>query len=353
MTPEAPPTSGAPASPSKTNRIGLTVADYRGAPSTLCKGCGHDVITNAIISAFYEMGVEPHRVAKMSGIGCSSKTPAYFLSNAWGFNSVHGRMPSVATGAVLANRNLIAIGVSGDGDTASIGIGQFVHMVRRNVPIVYVVENNGVYGLTKGQFSATSDAGSKLKDGTVNDLPPIDLCTMAIDLGCGFVARSFSADRKQLVEILKAAIAHRGTSVLDVMSPCVTFNDHEGSTKSYDWGRNHEGPIHELGFVPAWEHPEGTFEGGEAIDVPMPGGGTVRVKRVEGSHDPRNKDAALSLLRRAREKQEFLTGLFYLDPAVPTLHDVLRVEDEPLATLPAERVRPPKSVLDEIVESLR
>jgi 2-oxoglutarate ferredoxin oxidoreductase subunit beta len=353
MVPETDTPAAPGAAPAKTNRVGLTVADYRGAPSTLCKGCGHDVITNTIISAFYEMGVEPHRVAKMSGIGCSSKTPAYFMSTAWGFNAVHGRMPAVATGAVLANRRLVAVGVSGDGDTASIGMGQFVHMVRRNVPIIYVVENNGVYGLTKGQFSATSDIGSRLKDGTKNEMHAIDLCTMAIDLGCSFVARSFSADRKQLLEILKAAIAHRGTAVLDVMSPCVTFNDHEGSTKSYDWGRTHEGPIHEFGFVPAWEHPDAAFEGGKPVEVPMPDGGRVVVRRVDGAHDPRDKAAALTLLRRAREGQEFLTGIFYLKPDAPNLLDTLHLVEEPLGTLATESVRPPRKVLDEIVESLR
>jgi 2-oxoglutarate ferredoxin oxidoreductase subunit beta len=336
----------------KTNRIGLTQADYKGGNSTLCKGCGHDVITNAIISAFYEMGVEPHRVAKMSGIGCSSKTPAYFVSRGWGFNAVHGRMPAVATGAMLANRTLLGIGVSGDGDTASIGLGQFMHMVRRNVPLIYVVENNGVYGLTKGQFSATADEGSKLKDGTIMDMPAIDLCTMALELGCGFVARSFSADRKQLVALLKAAIAHRGTSVLDVMSPCVTFNDHEGSTKSYDWGRDHEGPIHELGFVAAWEHPEVEGSETEAIEVPMPDGSTIRVKRVESSHDPRDKEAAFALLRRGTAKKEFLTGLFYVDPQTKGLPDALQLVEEPLATLPGERTRPPRAVLDKINAAL-
>ena len=245
----------------KTNRLGLTVKDYKGGVSTLCKGCGHDVITNTIISAFYEMGVEPHMVAKLSGIGCSSKTPAYFLDQAWGFNAVHGRMPAVATGAAVANRKLVNIGISGDGDTASIGMGQFVHLMRRNVPLIYIVENNGVYGLTKGQFSATADEGSTLKNGTECDLPAIDLCTMAIELGCGFVARSFSADRKQLLQILKAAIAFGGTCMLDVMSPCVTFNNHEGSTKSYDWGRDHEGPVHEVGFVPNWGRAERRVRG--------------------------------------------------------------------------------------------
>jgi 2-oxoglutarate ferredoxin oxidoreductase subunit beta len=311
------------------------------------------VISNAIVQAFFEMGVEPHTVAKLSGIGCSSKTPAYFMSSAWGFNSVHGRMPSVATGAGLANRDLLVAGVTGDGDTASIGIGQFMHLFRRNARCLYVVENNGVYGLTKGQFSATSDLGSRLKDGTENDLPPIDLCTMAIELGCGFVARSFSADRKQLIEILKAAIAYRGTSLLDVMSPCVTFNDHEGSTKSYDWGRDHEGPIHELGFVPAWEQPDSSFEAGKTIEVPMPAGGRVLVRRIDGSHDPRDKDAALALLRRARDKQEFLTGIFYLQPEQASLADRLNLVDAPLATLPPSLTRPSRQALAEIVESLR
>jgi 2-oxoglutarate/2-oxoacid ferredoxin oxidoreductase subunit beta len=337
----------------KTNHIGLGIHDYRGKPSTLCKGCGHDVISNTIIQAFYEMGVEPYSVAKMSGIGCSSKTPAYFLSRAWGFNAVHGRMPSVSTGAILANRHLKAIGVSGDGDTASIGIGQFVHLVRRNVPMIYIVENNGVYGLTKGQFSATADAGSTLKDGTVNDLPPIDLCTMAIDLGGTFVARSFSADRKQLLELLKAAIAHRGLAVLDVMSPCVTFNNHQGSTKSYDWGRDHEGPIHELGFVAAWEHPEVSPEDGKAIEVPLPDGSVIRVRRVENAHDPRNRAEALALLHRAHESQEFLTGLFYVDPDEPTLLDHMTLDEESLAHLPVDRLRPGRDALETINEELR
>lgn len=347
------PATAQPAPSGNTNRIGLTVADYKGLPSTLCKGCGHDVITNAITSAFHEMGVEPHRVAKMSGIGCSSKTTAYFLSRGWGFNAVHGRMPSVATGAVMANRKLVAIGVSGDGDTASIGMGQFVHLVRRNVPIVYVVENNGVYGLTKGQFSATADQGSKLKTGEVNDLPPVDLCTMAINLGCGFVARSFSADRKQLVALLKAAIAYDGTAVLDVMSPCVTFNNHEGSTKSYDYGRDHQGPIHELGFVPSWEAPDVAFDDNASIRVPLPDGASVVVRRVDKGHDPRDKAGALKILRETDTAKEFLTGLFYLEPGKPSLHGLLHTVEQPLGTLPMERVRPPASALQEIVDSLR
>ncbi|MEO8432528.1 MAG: thiamine pyrophosphate-dependent enzyme, partial [Acidobacteriota bacterium] len=231
------------------NRLGLDVKQYGGLKSTLCVGCGHDVITRQITQAFFDMGVAPHKVAKMSGIGCSSKTTAYFVDRGHGFNAVHGRMPAVATGAMLANHSLLTIGVSGDGDTASIGAGQFVHLLRRNLPMIYIVENNGVYGLTKGQFSATADFGSKLKSGVVNDLPAVDLCALAIELGCGYVARSFSGDMKQLVGLLKGAIAHRGTALLDVISPCVTFNNHESSTKSYKWAKDHEIPIQEIGFV--------------------------------------------------------------------------------------------------------
>src|SRR5881394_1352901 len=238
-------TMNPPAPPKNVNRFGLSIADYKGADSTLCAGCGHDAITAQIIKAFYEYGVEPHRVAKMSGIGCSSKTPAYFLSQSHGFNGVHGRMPALATGVMLANQTLISIGVSGDGDTASIGMGQFVHLLRRNIPMIYIVENNGVYGLTKGQFSATADLGSKKKDGLINELPPIDLCGLAIELGCGFVARSFAGDPKQLVALLKAAASHKGTAVLDVISPCVTFNNHEGSTKSYKYAKEQEVQLHE------------------------------------------------------------------------------------------------------------
>ena len=344
----------APAAPARNvNALGLAKADYKGLPTTLCAGCGHNSIADKIIDAAWELGLRQDQIVKLSGIGCSSKSPAYFLGRSFGINTLHGRMPSVATGAALANRRLLSIGVSGDGDTASIGMGQFVHMVRRNVPIIYVIENNGVYGLTKGQFSATADQGSKLKSGEVNDLPPVDLCTLAIELGCGFVARSFSADRKQLVALLKAAIAYNGTAVLDVMSPCVTFNNHEGSTKSYDYGRDHEGPIHELGFVAGWEPPSVEFKDGESIRVALPDGGSVFVRRVDGAHDPRDKGAALGLLRNADPKTDFLTGLFYLHPGKPTLQDILQVVPEPLATLPLERTRPPASALAEIIESLR
>src|SRR5438270_11156965 len=242
-----------PSPPQKVNRIGLEVAAYKGNKTTLCAGCGHNAITERIIEAFYEMGVEPWRVAKLSGIGCSSKSPAYFLRSAHGFNAVHGRMPSVATGAMLANHTLIPIGVSGDGDTASIGTGQFAHLMRRTLPIIYIIEDNGCYGLTKGQFSPTADVGSKLKTGVVNDLPPIDTCALAVELGATFVARSFSGDKKQLLSLLKAALGHRGTVMLDVMSPCVTFNDHEGSTKSYAYVKDHDEPVHDVNFVPFFD----------------------------------------------------------------------------------------------------
>src|SRR6202022_4028048 len=240
-------TASTPAPAPKTNRIGLSVIDYRGGKTTLCAGCGHNAISERIIDAMYEMGIKPERVAKLTGIGCSSKSPAYFMGRSHSFNAVHGRMPSVATGAVLANRNLMALGVSGDGDSASIGMGQFVHLMRRNLPIIYIIEDNGVYGLTKGQFSATADVGSKLKTGVINDLPPIDTCSLAIQLGATFVGRSFSGDKKQLLAMLKAAIAHNGTVVLDVISPCVTFNDHEGSTRSYKYMQEHEEAISEVG----------------------------------------------------------------------------------------------------------
>ena len=235
--------------PKKVNRLGLEVVNYKGAKSTLCAGCGHNSISERIVECFYEMGVDPMNVAKFSGIGCSSKSPAYFLGLSHGFNGVHGRMPALATGAILANRNLMGLGVTGDGDTASIGIGQFMHLVRRNMPMIYIIENNGVYGLTKGQFSATADLGSRLKTGVINDLPAIDTCALAIQLGATFVGRSFSGDKKQLLSMLKAAIAHKGTVLLDVISPCVTFNDHEGSTKSYKFMQDNDEPINELDFV--------------------------------------------------------------------------------------------------------
>lgn len=337
----------------KTNRVGLQLIDYKGRPSTLCKGCGHDAISSQLIKAFYEYGIEPHRVAKMSGIGCSSKTPTYFLGQSHGFNAVHGRMPSVTTGAVLANRDLIAVGVSGDGDTASIGVGQFVHLLRRNLPVVYLVENNGVYGLTKGQFSATADMGSKLKSGVINDLPAIDLCGLAVQLGASYVARSFAGDPKQLVTLIKGAFAHNGTAVLDVISPCVTFNNHAGSTKSYDWGREHEELLHEVGFVPHFDPIEIDYEEGTAKEVVLHDGSTIVLKKLERDYDPTDRETALDMLLRTDRKQQFVTGLIYVDPDKPSFIDLLDMDDMPLSHLPVEKLRPPKSVLDEIMESLK
>jgi len=346
-------TSQPPAPSKKVNRLNLAQADYKGKPSTLCKGCGHDSISSQLIKAFYEYGVEPHRVAKLSGIGCSSKTPAYFLNRSHGFNAVHGRMPSVATGSVLANRDLVAVGVSGDGDTASIGIGQFVHLLRRNLPIVYIVENNGVYGLTKGQFSATADLGSKLKTGVINDLPAIDLCSLAVELGATYVARSFAGDPKQVVALLKGAFGHNGTAVIDIISPCVTFNNHAGSTKSYSWGKENEELIQEVDFIPFFEEIDVDYEEGSVMNVELHDGSHVVLKKLERDYDPTNRRRALDLLLDSDEKEEFLTGLIYLDTEKKNLIDLLNVVDEPLATLPLERTRPPQSALDEIMDALK
>jgi len=343
----------APPPPKKVNRIGLEVAAYRGSKTTLCAGCGHNAITERIIESFYEMGVNPTQVIKLSGIGCSSKAPAYFLKPSHGFNAVHGRMPSVATGAVLANQHLFAIGISGDGDTASIGIGQFVHLMRRNLPILYIIEDNGCYGLTKGQFSATADIGSKLKTGVVNELPPLDTCALAIQLGATFVARSFSGDKKQLGAILKAAIAHRGTAMLDVISPCVTFNDHEGSTKSYDYMKEHDERLHDIDFVPFFENIEVNYDPGETQDVQMHDGSHLRLRKLDRNYDPTDSLKALHAIEEARRNQEVLTGILYVNPEGKTFLDLLHTVDEPLATLPQERVRPSPAVLEEIMEELR
>jgi len=341
-----------PTSPAKLNRIGLEVANYKGNKSTLCAGCGHNAISERIIEACYEMGVEPHRVVKLSGIGCSSKSPAYFLRTAYGLNAVHGRMPSIATGAMLANRNLIALGVSGDGDTASIGIGQFVHLMRRNMPLIYIIEDNGVYGLTKGQFSATADIGSKLKTGVVNDLPPIDTCALAIQLGATYVARSFSGDKRQISALLKGALAHRGTSMLDVISPCVTFNDHEGSTKSYSYVKDHDEPLADVSFVPFFEDISVDYDAGSTLDITMHDGSHLRLRKIEESFDPTSKTEALRLLTESHDKGEIITGLFYVNTRQENFLTLLDVVDEPLATLPESKVRPPKEVLDEVMQGL-
>src|SRR5277367_320248 len=337
----------------KTNRIGLTVIDYKGGKTTLCAGCGHNAISERIIEAMYDMGVQPERVVKLSGIGCSSKSPAYFMNRSHSFNSVHGRMPSIASGALLANRNLIALGVSGDGDTASIGIGQFVHLMRRNLPLIYIIEDNGVYGLTKGQFSATADLGSKLKSGVINDLPPIDTCAMAITLGATLVGRSFSGDKRQLHAMLKAAIAHKGTVMIDVVSPCVTFNDHEGSTKSYKYMKEHEEPLQTLDFVPVFQEINVEYDPGTTVEVTMHDGSRLRLSKLEEEYDATNRIRAISRLHEAHEKGEVLTGLFYVNPEAPSFIDMLNMTDEPLTTLPESVVRPGREVLEQAMEDLR
>jgi len=337
----------------KVNHIGLPIVEYRGGKSTLCAGCGHNAISERIIDAMYEMGVEPERVMKMSGIGCSSKSPAYFMSRSHSFNGVHGRMPGVASGVAVANRTLTVLGLSGDGDTASIGIGQFVHLMRRNLPMIYIIEDNGVYGLTKGQFSATADMGAKLKNGAVNDLPPIDTCALAIQLGATFVGRSFSGDKKQLLTMLKAAIAHSGTVMLDIISPCVTFNDHEGSTKSYRFMQENDEPVSEIGFVPSFQEVAVDYDPGQSQDIQLFDGSSLRLRKLREDYDPTDRANAVRMLMESRDKQEVLTGVFYVSPAQPSFIDQLNMVDEPLATLPESVTRPPQSALDELMAELR
>ncbi|MCS6805526.1 MAG: 2-oxoacid:ferredoxin oxidoreductase subunit beta [Acidobacteriota bacterium] len=340
-------------SPRKLNRIGLDIAIYKGGKTTLCAGCGHNAISERIIDAFFEMGVDPRRVIKLSGIGCSSKTPAYFLGSSFSFNGVHGRMPALATGALLANRQMIAIGVSGDGDTASIGIGHFVHLMRRNLPMIYIIEDNGCYGLTKGQFSATADIGSTLKNGVVNDLPPIDTCALAIELGATFVGRSFSGDKKQLLALLKAAISHRGTVMLDVISPCVTFNDHDGSTKSYSYVKDHDEPLSDVSFIPHFEDMTIDYEPGTSREIQLHDGSKLVLSKLSEQYDPTDKLAALQVLHEAQKRGELVTGLIYYEPGRKDFLELINLVDEPLATLPLDMVRPPREALDEIMESLK
>src|SRR5690348_2660677 len=337
----------------KVNHIGLPIVDYRGGKSTLCAGCGHNAISERIIDAMYEMGVESERVMKMSGIGCSSKSPAYFMSRSHSFNSVHGRMPSVSTGAHLANHTNLLLGVSGDGDTASIGMGQFVHLMRRNLPVIYIIEDNGCYGLTKGQFSATADIGSKLKTGVINDLPPIDTCALAIMLGATYVGRSFSGDKKQLLALLQGAIAHRGTAMLDVISPCVTFNDHEGSTKSYSYVKEHDEPIEDVSFVPFFQDISVDYDAGTTKDIVLHDGSHILLRKLSTDYDPSNRGEALRALTDSHQGGEVVTGLFYVDPKQQDFLTILNLVDEPLATLPESRVRPPQSVLEEVMAGLQ
>ncbi len=337
----------------KKNRIGLEIQPYRGGKTTLCAGCGHNAISERVIDACFEMGIDPKRVLKLSGIGCSSKTPAYFLGDAHGFNSVHGRMPSVGTGALMANGKMLAIGVSGDGDTGAIGIGQFVHLMRRNLPLVYIIEDNGCYGLTKGQFSPTADLGSTLKNGVVNELPPIDTCALAIELGASFVARSFSGDKKQLLAILKASLAHRGTAMIDVISPCVTFNDHEGSTKSYAYAKDHDEPSGEVNFVPFFEDISVDYDPGTTTAVTMHDGSKLFLKKVADDYNPTDKLAAISLLHDTAARGEFATGVLYIQPDKDDFLTLLNIVDEPLAFLAPDRIRPGRDVLDAVMEEHR
>ncbi len=348
---DTPTPSPAPAR--RTNRLNLDVTSYRGSKTTLCAGCGHNAISERIIDAFFEMGVDPKRVIKLSGIGCSSKSPAYFLNPSHGFNSVHGRMPSVATGAMLANKDMLAIGVSGDGDTGAIGIGQFVHLMRRNLPLIYIIEDNGCYGLTKGQFSPTADLGSKAKNGVVNDLPPIDTCFLAMELGASLVARSFSGDKKQLLSVLKAAIAHRGTSMIDVISPCVTFNDHEGSTKSYSYVKDHDEPLGEISFVPYFEDINVEYEPGSTTDVKMHDGSRLLLRKVAEDYNPTDKLAAMRLLHDTARRGEFATGILYIEPDKDDFLTQLNIIERPLASLKDSEVRPGPAVLEELMEGLR
>jgi len=336
-----------------TNSVGLTRRDYEGVISTLCAGCGHDSVTAAIVEACYEMEIPAHRVAKMSGIGCSSKTTNYFLNNSHGFNSVHGRMPSVATGANLANRDLVYLGVSGDGDTASIGMGQFVHAVRRRVNMLYICENNGTYGLTKGQFSATNDRASKNRKGMDTPFDSIDLCNMAIELGAGFVARSFSGDKAQLVPLIKAGLKYRGFALIDVISPCVTFNNHTTSTKSYDYVRDHNHMVGRLDLVPEREEIRADYAPGTTAEVTMHDGGSMTLSKVADEYDPTDPEKALPALERYRRKGEIATGLLYLDAREADLHDLIGTAKTPLNELDHADLCPGKAALADINASHR
>jgi 2-oxoglutarate ferredoxin oxidoreductase subunit beta len=338
----------------KGNALGLEKAEYRGAASTLCKGCGHDSISARIIDACYDLSIDPRQVIKLSGIGCSSKAPAYFLGQSHGFNTLHGRMPSVATGATLARPDLLAIGVSGDGDTGSIGLGQFIHMVRRNVPMVYIIENNGVYGLTKGQFSATTDEGQKLKYAGVNEMPPLDLCMEALVADCTFIARSFAGDARQVAQLLKAALRHKGTAVLDIISPCVTFNNNPDSTKSYDWGKNNQIELQEISYVPQREEIvlDEDYGPGESITVKLHDGSSIVLKKTDANHDPRDKSAAFKLLLDAKSQKQFITGLIYIADPRPTLPELAKTPDTPLALLDDAHLRPSREALAKVMSDL-
>ena len=334
------------------NKIGLEKKDYVGGASTLCTGCGHDQITNHIVSAFFGLGIDPFDVAKMSGIGCSSKTPGYFMSRSFGFNSIHGRMAPVSTGAKLANTELIHVGMSGDGDSASIGLGGFAHLVRRNLPICYIVANNGVYGLTKGQFSATSDKGASLKTGELNPFETIDLCTMALDLGCTFVARSFSGDAKQMVPLLQAALKHKGTAVIDVISPCVTFNNHDGSTKSFSYLKEHDVSLQELGIVPSEEAILVDYAEGDTQYVDLPDGSKLKLKKINSrTHDVRDRAQAMQMLYDSKKSGEILTGIFYINESQNTLVETMNLSKKPLARMNEAELRPSADRFAKVMKS--
>lgn len=335
------------------NKLGYTMSFYEGALSTLCAGCGHDSISAGIVQAAFEMNIEPHKLAKLSGIGCSSKTPTYFLSNSHGFNSVHGRMPSVATGANLANRDLIYFGVSGDGDTASIGMGQFVHVIRRNLNMVYIVMNNGCYGLTKGQDSATADLGSKNKSGNVNLFENIDLASLAIELGAGFVAQSFSGDKTQMVPLIKAAMAHPGFAFINIISPCVTFNNNVGSTKSYDYVREHIEATGTIDFVPEMKEITTDYADGTVKGVQMHDGSMLQLHKLAQEWDPEDRLSAINAIKNAAARKEILTGLLYINPDTRDLHTLINTSNTPLNTMGANVLCPGSGALRVVNEGLR
>lgn len=335
------------------NALGLTRRDYEGAMSTLCAGCGHDSITAAIIEAFFELDMPPHRAAKLSGIGCSSKTPTYFMNESHGFNSVHGRMPAIASGANAANRELTYIGISGDGDSLSIGLGQMCHAIRRNVNMLYLIENNGMYALTKGQFSASADVGSQSKWGKSNVQTPIDPVLLALSIGATFVARGFSGDRKQLVPILKAGLRHPGLALVDIISPCVTFNDHEGSTKSYAYTRENKFEVVHTDFVPLTRSITADYESGDAKDVTMHDGSVVRFRKIAPDYDPTDRRAVEAYLRKTGEAGEIVTGLLYIDKSSKDYHEIKNTVDEPLAQVPFERLNPGDAQLQALQERFR
>ena len=338
----------------KLNVINEPKDSYTGGKSSLCPGCGHDQISSVIVNAAWDNGIEPHKIAKMSGIGCSSKTPAYYLGQSHGFNTVHGRMPSVTTGANVVNTDLTYLGVSGDGDSASIGIGQLIHAIRRNVDMVYIVENNGVYGLTKGQYSATADVGSKKKKGAVNETQPIDLCAMAINLGCSFVARSFSGSKKQLTAIIKAAMSHKGFALIDVISPCVTFNNNDESLRSYGYVKDNQAELHSVGYIPHFspleqvEVPAGSFR-----DINLHDGSTMRLETISEDHDISDAVAALTALHRADAERKHVMGLLYFDGEKPALDDDLELHETPIVEMGADILRPSKEKFAKVISALR